>query len=147
MLARDLDLGELVQFVGAVPHERVGEFYHAADLFLFPSTSETQGLVVLEAMAAGLPVVAVVSDAAEDLLGDGEAGIMTPEDATRFTDCVADLWALPERRQAMGAAGRRIAVGYARDACASKLLGLYEEVVRARRTSPVGATAVRPREA
>ena len=146
-LTRDLDLGESVQFVGAVPHERVGEFYLAADLFLFPSTSETQGLVVLEAMAAGLPVVAVTSDAAADLLGAGEAGIMTPEDARRFTESVADLWGLPERRWAMGAAGRRIAAGYAPDACAAKLLGLYAEVIRAYRTAPVRATAARPREA
>lgn len=146
-LTRDLDLGESVQFVGAVPHERVGEFYLAADLFLFPSTSETQGLVVLEAMAAGLPVVAVTSDAAEDLLGNGEAGIMTVEDSTRFAGAVTDLWSLPERRRAMGEAGRRIAAGYAPDVCAAKLLDLYAEVIRAYRTAPIRATAARPREA
>jgi glycosyltransferase involved in cell wall biosynthesis len=146
-LTRDMDLGESVQFVGAVPHERVGEFYLAADLFLFPSISETQGLVVLEAMAAGLPVVAVTSDAAADLLGDGEAGIMTPENATRFAESVVALWGQPERRRAMGAAGRRIAAGYSPDACASKLLDLYRNVIHARQTAPVRASAVRPKEA
>jgi glycosyltransferase involved in cell wall biosynthesis len=146
-LARELDLGESVQFVGAVPHERVGEFYLAGDLFLFPSTTETQGLVVLEAMAAGLPVVAVTSDAAADLLGDGEAGIMTPVDATRFAESVVALWGLPERRRAMGAAGRRIAAGYAPDACAAKLLVLYEEVVCAHRTAPVRGRLAHPSEA
>lgn len=143
-LTCDLDLGESVQFVGSVPHERVGEFYLAADLFLFPSTSETQGLVVLEAMAAGLPVVALTSDAAADLLGDGEAGIMLPEDATRFAECAAELWELPERRRAMAAAGRRIAAGYAPDACAARLLDLYQEVVRAYGTAPVRARVARP---
>lgn len=146
-MTRDLDLGKSIQFVGTVPHERISEFYLAADLFLFPSTSETQGLVVLEAMAAGLPVVAVASDAAADLLGDGEAGIMTVEDATRFVGTVADLWGRPERRRAMGAAGRRIAADYAPNACAAKLLDLYEGVVRAYRTVPVRGAAVRPREA
>jgi glycosyltransferase involved in cell wall biosynthesis len=146
-LTRDLDLGESIQFIKTIPHERIGEFYLTADLFLFPSTSETQGLVVLEAMAAGLPVVAVTSDAAADLLGDGEAGIMTREDATRFTECVGDLWGVPERRRAMGAAGRRIAAGYAPDACASKLLDLYRNVIRARQTAPVRGRMVHPSEA
>jgi glycosyltransferase involved in cell wall biosynthesis len=146
-LTRDLDLGESVQFVGAVPHERIGEYYLAADLFLFPSTSETQGLVVLEAMAAGLPVVAVTSDAAADLLGDGQAGIMTREDATQFSERVGDLWGVPERRRAMAAAGRRIAAGYAPDACASKLLDLYRNVIRARQTAPVRGRMVHPSEA
>jgi len=146
-MARDLDLGESIQFVGAVPHERVGEYYLAADLFLFPSTSETQGIVVLEAMAAGLPVVAVASDAAADLLGDSEAGVMTPEDLPGFAGAVADLWEQPERRRTMAAAGRRIAAGYAPEACASTLLDLYRHVIRARQTAPVRAIAVRPREA
>ncbi len=146
-ITRDLDLGEAVQFVGAVPHERIGEFYLAADLFLFPSTSETQGLVVLEAMAAGLAVVAVVSDAAADLLGDGEAGLMTPEDPTRFAESVAELCGLPERRRAMGAAGRRIAAGYAPDACAAMMLCLYEEVIRARQTATVRGRVIHPSEA
>jgi glycosyltransferase involved in cell wall biosynthesis len=146
-MARDLVLGESVQFVGSVPHERVGDYYLAADLFLFPSTSETQGLVVLEAMAAGLPVVAVASDAAADLLGDAEAGILAPEDASRFAWTVAGLWDRPERRRTLGAAGRRIAAGYAPEACAARLLDLYEEVTRAHRTVPVRARAARPHEA
>jgi glycosyltransferase involved in cell wall biosynthesis len=146
-MTSDLNLGETVRFVGAVPHDRVGEFYLAADLFLFPSTSETQGLVVLEAMAAALPVVAVASDAAADLLGDGEAGLLTPEDSTRFAEGVAELWGLPERRWAMGAAGRRIAAGYAPDACAARLLDLYQEVIRARQAPPVRGRAVHPSEA
>lgn len=142
-----LGIGGSVQFVGAVPHERVGEYYLAADLFLFPSTSETQGIVVLEAMAAGLPVVAVASDAAADLLGDSEAGVMTTEDLPGFAGAVADLWGQPERRRTMAAAGRRIAAGYAPEACASTLLDLYRDVIRARQTAPVRASAVRPREA
>ncbi len=146
-LTRALGIGERVQFVGAVPHEAVGEYYLAADLFLFPSTSETQGIVVLEALAAGLPVVAVQSDAAADLLGDGRGGILTPEGPVAFAGSVVELWTQPERRRAMGVAGRQVADAYAPDTCAATLLGLYEELVGAARAVPAHARAVRPREA
>jgi glycosyltransferase involved in cell wall biosynthesis len=145
-LARTLGIGDSVRFVGAVPHEAVGHYYLAADLFLFSSTSETQGIVVLEALAAGLPVVAVASDAAEDLLADGRAGVLTPEDATAFATSAVELWGQPERRRAMGEAGRRIAAAYAPDASAATLLGLYEEAARSYRTEAVGAEVTSPTE-
>jgi 1,2-diacylglycerol 3-alpha-glucosyltransferase len=129
-LTHHLDARGHIRFVGAVPHETVGEYYRAADLFLFSSTSETQGLVVLEAMAAGLPVVAVASDAAADLIGEGRGGVLTSEEPEQFARSAVQLWGRPERRWAMGEAGRRIAAQYAPDACAAKLLGLYEEVVQ-----------------
>lgn len=146
-LAQAFGIGERVRFVGEVPHEAVGDYYLAADLFLFPSTSETQGIVVLEAMAAGLPVVAVDSEAAADLLADGRGGILTPELPEPFARSVVELWGQPERRQVMGMAGRRIAAGYAPDACATRVLGLYEELIRVGQTVPAHARAVHPREA
>lgn len=145
--ARALGMEARVHFMGAVPHEAVGEYYLAADLFLFPSTSETQGIVVLEALAAGLPVVAVHSDAAADLLADGAGGILTPEDSALFAKDVLSLWGQPERRKAMGVAGRGIAAGYAPGLCADRLLSLYEELIQTCAVAPGLASAVRPREA
>lgn len=145
-LARALGIAEHVRFVGAVPHEAVGDYYLAADLFLFPSTSETQGIVVLEALAAGLPVIAVASDAAADLLGNGQGGILTPEEPVQFARGVVELWGQPERRQPMGMAGRDIAAGYAPDACAARMLGLYEELIRVGRTVPAHVRPVRASE-
>jgi glycosyltransferase involved in cell wall biosynthesis len=146
-LARTLGIRERVQFVGAVPHEAVGTYYLAADLFLFPSTSETQGLVALEAMAAGLPVVAVESDAAADLMGTGGGGIVTPEAPGPFARCVAELWEQPERRRAMGAAGRKNAEGYSPEACAATLVDLYQDLLRAKQPVPALDQLVRPQEA
>lgn len=136
-LAHGLGLGSCVRFVGAVPHEAVGDYYQAADLFLFPSTSETQGIVVLEALAAGLPAVAVTSDAARDLLGDSQGGILTPEDPQAFAGSVVDLWSQPQKRQVMAEAGRRIAARYSPDTCAATMLSLYQELVRSRWAAPV----------
>lgn len=146
-LAHSLGIRGCVRFVGAVPHVAVGHYYQAADLFLFPSTSETQGIVVLEALAAGLPVVAVTSDAAADLLGDCQGGILTPEDPVAFAASVVDLWGQPQRRQGMAEAGGRIAARYAPDACAATMLDLYEELVRSRQTAPVRGRAASPTEA
>jgi 1,2-diacylglycerol 3-alpha-glucosyltransferase len=145
-LAHSLGIDGRVRFVGAVPHEAVGDYYQAADLFLFPSTSETQGIVVLEALAAGQPVVAVTSDAAADLLDDGQGGILTPEDPVAFAQGALALWEQPERRQGMAEAGRRIAARYTPDACAATMLDLYEELVRSRQAAPVHARAASPTE-
>jgi glycosyltransferase involved in cell wall biosynthesis len=140
-LAHSFGICPRVRFVGAVPHEAIGDYYQAAGLFLFPSTSETQGIVVLEALAAGLPVVAVTSDAAADLLGDGQGGILTPEEPEQFARGAVNLWGQPERRRAMAEAGRTIAARYAPDACAAKLLGLYEEIAQSCEGVPARARA------
>jgi glycosyltransferase involved in cell wall biosynthesis len=92
-------------------------------------------------------MVAVQSDAAADLLGDGRGGILTPEELVAFASSVVELWKQPERRRAMGVAGRQIAEAYAPDTCAAKLLGLYEELVRVARAVPAHARAARLREA
>ena len=139
-LARTLGIMSHVRFVGAVPHEAVGEYYRAADLFLFSSTSETQGIVVLEALATGLPVVAVLSDAAADLLGDGRGGILTFEEPEQFAKSVIGLWESVERRQVMAEEGRQIAAQFAPDACAARLLDLYAEVMQSFETVPARAT-------
>lgn len=146
-LVRDLGLARKVDFTGAVPHELVGAYYHAADLFLFPSTSETQGLVILEALASGLPVVAVESDAAGELLRNGEGGTIAPEDPAAFADRVVTLWEQSERRQAMGRGGRRVAAGYAPDALAARMLELYQELIRIRRTLPLRRQPLHSRDA
>ncbi len=145
-LADDLGIRPEVCFVGAVSHERIGDYTSAADLFLFPSTSETQGLAALEALAGGLPVIAVASEAAADLLADRTAGVLCPEDPDAFAASVLTLWATPERRRAMASAARRVAARYAPEVGAAKLLGLYQELRRARRPPSLRASTLRSGE-
>lgn len=146
-MAVDLGLAEKARFLGAIPHEGVGAYYQAADLFLFSSTSETQGLVVLEALAAGLPVVAVASEAVAELLQDGGGGMITAGDAGVFASQAVRLWQQPERRESLGRAGRRLAAGYAPDVLAGRLLDLYRELIRARLSLPSGCKPLRSEEA
>jgi 1,2-diacylglycerol 3-alpha-glucosyltransferase len=146
-LADDLGIRPRVHFAGSIPHERIADYTSAADLFLFPSTSETQGLAALEALAGGLPVVAVTSEAAADLLTDESAGVLCPENPTAFAGCVLTLWANPERRRAMAAAARRVAAQYTPGATAARLLSLYQDLCGSRRSAAVPARPLDSREA
>jgi glycosyltransferase involved in cell wall biosynthesis len=131
-LATRLGIAGRVHFLGAVPHAATAAYYQAADLFLFPSTSETQGLVVLEAMAASLPVVAVRSDAAEDLLGQDEAGLLTAEEEASYARAVVELWSAPERRAHQARRARAVAGRFTPGRCAAALVACYEEALRGR---------------
>ena len=77
MLCGSLNLEDNVFFVGEKPNEIIKEYQAACDLFLFASTSETQGIVLIEAMAAGLSVIAVKSTGVNDVVIDGINGICT----------------------------------------------------------------------
>ena len=76
-LAEALGLKEEILFVGKVPNNQMKNYYKAADLFLFSSLSETQGIVLLEAMAASTPVLAVKAPGVRDIVVNGQNGYMT----------------------------------------------------------------------
>lgn len=79
-LAKELGITEEVVFVGNVENEEVKDYLNASDLFLYASRSETQGIVLAEAMAAGNPVVAVSATGVNDIVKDGVNGFRTEED-------------------------------------------------------------------
>ncbi|MBD5551050.1 MAG: glycosyltransferase family 4 protein [Lachnospiraceae bacterium] len=74
---RELDMTEEVILTGQVPNGEIKNYCRASDLFLFTSRSETQGIVLLEAMAAGTPVLALEATGTEDIVVNGENGYMT----------------------------------------------------------------------
>src|SRR2546426_2153218 len=84
-------------------------FYRAADLFLFASETETQGLVLAEAHACGLPAVAVRASGGDEVVRDGETGLLTKAAAREFADAAIGLLLDGERRRAMGRAARAVA--------------------------------------
>lgn len=87
-LARDLKVGDRVSFVGAVSREAVDNYYAAADLFVFASMTETQGLVVTEAMSHGLPVVVVQGGGACEHVIEGSNGFVSRNDVGEFSSLV-----------------------------------------------------------
>jgi glycosyltransferase involved in cell wall biosynthesis len=84
-------------------------WYQAADLFVFASETETQGLVLAEAAACGLPAVAVTAPGCDEVVRDGESGILTKGDPASLAEAAIGLLLDDERRAAMGARSRQIA--------------------------------------
>lgn len=85
-MTHQLGIEDNVYFAGRVDNSEVHEYYSACDIFLFASKSETQGIVLLEAMASSMPVVAVCAGGVEDVVKSGTNGFMTPENEYDFAD-------------------------------------------------------------
>ncbi len=84
-------LQEVVLLPGSVPPEQIPIYCRAADVFVFASCSETQGMVILEAMAAGLPVVTVRSSGIDDIVEQGRNGFKTALDKEQWSSQVGQL--------------------------------------------------------
>jgi glycosyltransferase involved in cell wall biosynthesis len=97
-----------VAFAGAVPEDALAGYYAAADLYVWPAVREAYGLAMLEAAAAGLPVVAGREGGVAEVVLAGVTGLLTPPgDPAAFAAAADRLLAEPERRLAMGEAARR----------------------------------------
>ncbi|MFQ5350273.1 MAG: glycosyltransferase family 4 protein [Thermoanaerobaculia bacterium] len=105
---RRLELSDVVRFEGAVPHGRMPELYAAADIFCLPSLYEGFPLAILEAMAAGLPVVATRVAGNPEAVDDGVHGrLVEAEDAAGLAAALLDLIADEESRHRMGRQARQ----------------------------------------
>ncbi len=81
-LAEELGISGRIKFTGRIEYERIGLYYNIGDAFIMASTSETQGITYIEAMAAGLPVIAKFDSCLEDLITDNENGVFFYENSS-----------------------------------------------------------------
>src|SRR6266581_775683 len=121
---------ERIHFVGGVARGELPPYYQAADLFLFASETETQGLVLAEAHACGLPAVAVRASGVDEVVRDGETGLLTKAAPGELADAAIGLLLDRDRREAMGGAAR---VAAARDFSAARqveiMVGHYSRLL------------------
>ncbi len=128
-LASKLAIEHRVTFTDMVPFTQVVDELKKADLFVFSSTTETQGLVVLEAMAAGLPLVLVESKALLYFVNPGQDCVVVREDEAEMAAAILSLVNDPDRLRAMGRAARQNAEKYSIPALTSKLLDVYQRAI------------------
>lgn len=115
-------------FTGYIPHAKIKDYYKASDLFVFSSLTETQGLVVLEALASGTPVVAIAYKGIANVLVNGEGALTTGIDEEEFY--VAIIKAI-EKREELSKKGKAYVEKYwSMNTMADKLERVYTSAIK-----------------
>lgn len=120
-----------VRFRSNVPFAELPRYHHTANVFCAPNTGfESQGIVLLEAMAAGLPIVASNIDGFASVVTHGVEGLLVrPEDPAVLAEALIELLRHPERCREMAAHGRERAQYYSWDRVSQEVLSYYERLI------------------
>jgi glycosyltransferase involved in cell wall biosynthesis len=116
----------------------LADVYRAGDLFAFTSRTETQGLVLLEAMSLGVPVVALAEQGTRDLLAAGRGALVPTDDVEDFAAHLVRLLRDAGLRDRLGAEARELAGQWSARAFAERLAGLYRELLEGATTARSG---------
>lgn len=123
-------LQDRVRFTGLLPYAELPRFVAASDAFVTASVTEVHPLTVIEALAAGLPILGIQSPGVGDTVVDGRNGFLCPsEDLTLFTARMMRLLMDKEKRQSMGQAARADSEFYSIHRTAHMMLERYQMVV------------------
>ena len=125
-LAKGSGFGERIVFAGFIAPEKMPQIYASAEVFAFCSRTDTQGLVLIEAMAAGLPVVAVNAFGPTDIVVDGVDGFLVADDAEAFRMAVTCVLLNPEMGRMMSESALEHAQSFSIEETARAYLQLYE---------------------
>ena len=147
-LTEQLNIAKQVHFTGVVPFDRMPDYLRAADLFCFASVTETQGLVTMEAMAAGLPVVAVDAVGTDDIVTHGKEGLLTTNDADALAAAIGRVLDDDDLRADLAANGAAHAQRLDMMHQADRMVAVYRQAMvdrRAGRTVRVDAGPISTR--
>ena len=129
-LRKNLNMEDLVTFLGSRDQDTLPYYYSAAEVVVVPSHYESFGLVALEAMACGRPVVASETGGLAYLIKDGETGFHVPAaDVEALADRLNQLMHNPELRRSMGKKAQQLAQKYSWDKIAGSIAEMYESVL------------------
>ena len=128
--ANEHQLEDKVIFTGRIEYKDIPNYYGASDLFIMTSKTEVKPLALLEAMATGLPVVAISACGASDTIIDGANGYLTSEDRDEFASKVLEILSDDQKLKNMSNESIKIAESYSADKMTDKLIELYREEIR-----------------
>ncbi|AEU36882.1 glycosyltransferase family 4 protein [Granulicella mallensis] len=132
-IAEELKVSDRVHFIGKT--SKIASLMRSVDFFVFPSRYEAHPLVLLEAMASGLPVVVSGNFGAADYIHAGGRVFDDPNDASALATIMEELVRFPEKRKSMGVAAREQALNMQWSQTAAGYLDVYEELLEKRRQS------------
>lgn len=136
-LAQRLQIAERVIFVGAVDYDEVPAYLSAGDVFAFASTTETQGLVTLEAMATGCPVIVVNAPGNRDVARNEENGLVVANAVTELALAMQRIIKDEDLRRQLGEGAQKTAREYSAPPLTKKLVRLYTDAIAAYRENPL----------
>ncbi|HEX8974280.1 MAG TPA: glycosyltransferase [Patescibacteria group bacterium] len=120
-----------VFFAGVIGSDAIKDYYAAADIFVHASKSETQGMILTEAIYSGLPVVSVVATGAKNVVMNHFTGLLVKDNADSFAHAVLRLANDKSLRQTFSENAKRVSRQYyTSSVCAEKMLKVYEEAIR-----------------
>ncbi len=130
-LARRLGIADRIVFTGGIEHSRIASFQAALDVFVTASIAETQPLAYAEAMACGVPVVAVAGLGAVDMITNGEDGVLVPRSKAvdALAEAIIKLAGDEKLRRHMGRRARETARRFYVGPATDKLLEVYERAI------------------
>lgn len=132
-LTADLGLADRVEFLAPRPHDRLADFYRAADVLVMPSRSESFGLAAVEAQACGLPVVAGRVGGLAYTVAESESGLLVDgHDPRSFAAAVTAVLDHPEFQRQLSLGASQFAARFSWSAATRRLLGLYDDISEAR---------------
>jgi len=123
------------RFLGSLKDSQLPKIYNCADVFVLPSVQEGQGIVLLEAQASGVPVVAFDAGGVKEAVRDGETGLLVkPGDTDGLAEALIKLLNNKQLRATLGQNGRRfVNANYTWDVSAKKMLEVYREALSTKR--------------
>lgn len=127
---KDNDLENYIELIGAVDFRDMAKYYLASDLFVFASTTETQGMVLLEAMAGYNPVVAIKSSGIDDVIENGCNGYKTEEDTEKWSSRIEELLTDNQIYQQSSQNARKMAENYSIEEMGAEAEKLYYKILQ-----------------
>lgn len=129
-LTKKFQIENFVRFTGQIPHQEIPAYYQLADIFVFPSLTEAQGVVILEAMANSLPVVVLRDEAFQGVVFNNKNGfVIEKPDFHIFSEKIIEILDSPQKYRKFSQYALETAINFSIKNQSKKLLDIYQRLI------------------